>query len=132
MGKAKVGATMYRPKQGTEQEQNVVYPERQRYLVAALPVLTVVFWAAAVVFVVLMAYYAFTGSVGTALSWATGVSLSIVTLTSGAITWIELRNNPLDDTERGEWTTRMLFYGLVCVISFIVAVLYLPALYFAP
>jgi hypothetical protein len=47
------------------------------------------------------------------------------------MTWVELRNNPLDDTERGEWTNKMLFYGLVCVISFIVACLYLPALYCA-
>ena len=47
------------------------------------------------------------------------------------MTWVELRNNPLDDTERGEWTNKMLFYSLVCVISFIVACLYLPALYFA-
>jgi hypothetical protein len=32
-----------------------------------------------------------------------------------------LRNNPLGDTERGEWTNKMLFYGLVCVIGFIIA-----------
>jgi hypothetical protein len=81
--------------------------------------------------VALIAWYALTGSVGTASSWATGISLLLVTLSPGAITWVELRNNPLDDTERGEWTNKMLFDGLVCVISFIVACLYLPALYFA-
>jgi hypothetical protein len=79
-----------------------------------------------------MAMYAVTKSVGTASSWPTGISLLLVTVPSGAITWIELRNNPLEDTERGEWTNKMLFYGLVCVIAFIVACLYLPSLYFAP
>jgi hypothetical protein len=58
--------------------------------------------------------------------------LSLVAVSSGTITWIELRNNPLDDTERGEWTNKMLFYGIAYVFSFIVACLYLPALYFAP
>jgi hypothetical protein len=79
----------------------------------------------------LIAWYALTRSVGTAPSWATGKSLLLVTLSSGAMTWVELRNNPLDDTERGEWTNKMLFYGLVCVINFIVACLYLSALYVA-
>ena len=87
---------------------------------------------AALAFVVLMALYAVTKSVGTASSWATGISLLLVTVSSGAITWIELRNNPLEDTERGGWTNKMLFYGLACVIGFIIACLYLPALYFAP
>ena len=63
---------------------------------------------------------------------ATGISLSLVAVTSGAITWVELRNNPLDDTESGEWTNKMLFYGFVCAISFFVALLYSPALYSAP
>ena len=123
---------MYHPRQGRRQEQDVRPRERNRYLDAALPVVTVVFWASALAFVVLMAVYALTGKVGTLTSWATGVSLVLVVVTSGAITWIELGNNPLDDTERGEWTTKMLFYGFVCAISFIVAFLYLPALYFAP
>jgi len=83
------------------------------------------------IFVALIVWYALTGSVGTASSWATGISLLLVTLSPGTITWVELRNNPLEDTERGEWTNKMLFDGLVCVISFIVACLYLPALYFA-
>jgi hypothetical protein len=122
---------MYHPRQGRQQEQNVRPRERNRYLDAALPVVTVVFWASALAFVVLMAVYAFTKGVGTVSSWATGISLLLLTATSGAITWIELRNNPLDDTERGEWTNKMLFYGLVCVFGFIVACLYLPALYFS-
>jgi hypothetical protein len=93
---------------------------------------TVIFWVSALVFVGLMVYYAVTKSVGTVSTWAAGISLVLVAVSSGAITWIELRNNPLDDTERGEWTNKMLFYGIVCVLSVIVAGLYLPALYFAP
>jgi hypothetical protein len=123
---------MYQPRQGRRQDQHVRRRERNRFLDAVLPAITVVFWASALAFVGLMVLYAVTKSVGTASTWAAGISLSLVAVSSGAITWIELRNNPLDDTERGEWTNKMLFYGIVCVFSFIVACLYLPALYFAP
>jgi hypothetical protein len=123
---------MYQPRQGRRQDQEVQRREPNRYLAAVLPAFTVVFWASALAFVGLMVLYGVTKSVGTASTWAAGISLSLVTVSSGAITWIELRNNPLDDTERGEWTNRMLFYGLACVFSFVVACLYLPALYFAP
>jgi hypothetical protein len=107
-------------------------PERRGFIDAALLVLTVVFWVAALTFVALMAFYAITGSVGTASSWATGISLLIVAVSSGVITWVEFRKNPADEAERGEWTNRALFYGLVCAISAFVAFLSLPALYFAP
>jgi hypothetical protein len=94
--------------------------------------LTVVFWVGAAVFVALIASYSLTGSVGRASSLATGISLSVVAVSSGVITWVEFRRNAPEEAERGEWTNRALFYGLVCVISFFVAFLYLPALYFAP
>ena len=123
---------MYHPQQGRRQDQDVPRRERIRFLDAVLPVFTVIFWASALTFVGLMALYAVTKSVGTASTWAAGISLSLIAVSSGAITWIELRNNPLDDTERGEWTNKMLFYGLACVFSVIIAGLYLPALYFAP
>jgi hypothetical protein len=64
--------------------------------------------------------------------WATGISLLLVAVSSGILTWMESRNNPLNEAERGEWTNKMLFYGLACVFSVIVVCLYLPALYFAP
>jgi hypothetical protein len=123
---------MYHPRQGRQRDQDVPRRERNRYLDAVLPALTVLFWASAVTFVGLMVLYAVTKNVGTMSTWAAGISLSLVAVSSGAITWIVLRNNPLDDTERGEWTNKMLFYGIACVFSFIVACLYLPALYFAP
>jgi hypothetical protein len=122
---------MYRPKQGRGRRESVRAPRRRNPLAAVRLPLTVVFWASALIFVALMALYAWTKSVGMASSWAAGISLALMTLSSGAITWIELGNNPLDDTERGEWSNQMLFYGLMCVFSFLVACLYLPALYFA-
>ena len=44
---------------------------------------------------------------------------------------VGLRGNPLADTERGEWTNKMLFYALVFTIMLFVAFLYLPTLFFA-
>jgi hypothetical protein len=124
---------MYHPRPGRrEEQQGTGSREPNRHLDAALPVIMVVFWASASAFVALMGLYAVTKSVGTVSSWATGISLMLAVVSSGTITLIELRNNPLDETERGEWTNKMLFYGLACVMSFIVACLYLPALYFAP
>ena len=123
---------MYHPRQGRPQENEVRSQGRPGIVRAVLLALTVVFWDSALIFVGLIVLYAVTKNIGTVSTWATGISLSLVALSSGALTWMELKNNPLDGTERGEWTNKMLFYGLVCAISFFVACLYLPALYFAP
>jgi len=93
--------------------------------------LTVVFWVAAAIFVVMIALYAFTQSMGAWLSWMTGISLLVVTVTSGAIAWVEFSSNPEEGAERGEWTNKMLFYGLVFAITFFVAFLYRAGLFFA-
>jgi hypothetical protein len=122
---------MYRPKQGREQEQRTNRPEQSQLIRTALPVLTVVFWVAATICVVMIAVYAFTQSMGTWLSWLTGISLLVVTVSSGAIAWIEFRSNPKEDAERGEWTNKILFYGLVFAITFFVAFLYWASLFFA-
>jgi hypothetical protein len=98
----------------------------------ALRVLTVMFWVSATICVVTIAASSFTGSVGAWSSWTTGVSLLLVMLSSGGLAWWEFRRNPDADAERGEWTNKMLFYALVFCISFFVAFLYLPGLYFAP
>lgn len=123
---------MSHPRRGERRERSVHQPEWRGYMDAALLVLTVVFWVAALIFVALMALYSITGAVGTTSSLATGISLSLLAVSSGVITWAEFRNNPADDAERGGWTSKALFYGVVCVISIFVAFLYLPALYFAP
>jgi hypothetical protein len=97
----------------------------------ALPVLTVVFWVAASICVVMIAVYAFTQSMGAWLPWMTGIPLLVVVVCSGAIAWVEFRSNPKEDAECGEWTNKMLFYGLVFAITFFVAFLYWLSLYFS-
>ena len=58
------------------------------------------------------------------------VLLLAVGLCSGALAWYEFRLNPMDDTERGEWTGRQLFYALVFTVSFFVAFLYVLTVVF--
>ena len=96
-----------------------------------LKVLTVVFWVVAPVCVAAMVASSVTGSVAAWLLWTIGISLSLAMLCSGVIAWAEFRENPLADAERGEWTNRMLFYALVFTVTFFVAFLYLPTLFFA-
>jgi hypothetical protein len=66
---------MYRPKPGRKQEQRAHRQEQGRFIRTALPVLTVVFWVAAAICVVMIAVYALTQSMGAWLSWMTGISL---------------------------------------------------------
>ena len=94
-------------------------------------ILTAIFWVAVPVCVVVIAVSSFTQSAGAWVLWATGVSLLLVMLSSGGIAWVEFRGNPLADTERGEWTNKMLFYALVFTITLFVTFLYLPTLFFA-
>ena len=123
---------MYHPQHDREQEQRTHRPEQAHFIRTALPVLTVVFWVAASICVATIAMSSFTESMGAWLSWIIGISLLVVVVTSAAIAWAEFRSNPTEDAEGGEWTNRMLFYGLVFAITFFVTFLYLPALYFAP
>jgi hypothetical protein len=97
----------------------------------ALPVLTVVFWISAALLVVLFAMPSITGGIGSWLHWVTGLTLLVVMLSSGAIAWVEFRGNPMEDAERGEWTNKMLFYGLVFAATFFVAFLYWLTIYFS-
>jgi hypothetical protein len=122
---------MYHPKPGREQEHRALREEQSQFVRTVLSALTVVFWVAAAVCVVMVAVYAFTQSMGTWLSWMTGKSLLAVTASSGALAWIESRGNPKEDAERGEWTNKMLFYGLVFAGTFFVAFLYWASLFFA-
>ena len=115
---------MYHPKYEREQEQRMHRSQQQgtffRRMRSALPVVTVVFWVAS-----------FIGSIGPWLHWITGITLLVVTLSSGAIAWVEFKSNPPEDAERGEWTNKMLFYGLVFAVTFFVAFLYWVSLYFS-
>jgi hypothetical protein len=123
---------MYRPQHDRGQEQHVHRPQQGQFIRSALRVLTVVFWVGASICVAAIAMSSFTESIGAWLSWIIGVSLLLVVVSSGAIAWAEFRSNPGEDTERGEWTNKMLFYGIVFAITFFVTSLYLPALYLAP
>ena len=58
------------------------------------------------------------------------VLMVMVVICSGAIALYEFRLNPLEDTERGEWTGRQLFYALVFTITFFVAFLYILTVIF--
>ena len=99
-------------------------------------VLTKIFWVAAPVLAALLLVYSFSsgvvvGSIGEVpFLWLTGVLMVVVMFCSGFITWNEFRKNPIDESERGEWTGRQLFHAIVFVVTFMVAFVYLPALYF--
>jgi ABC-type nickel/cobalt efflux system permease component RcnA len=123
---------MYHPQHDREHQQPTHRPQQGQFIRSALPVVTVMFWVGASICVAAIAMFSFTESIGAWLFWIIGVSLLIVVVSSGAIAWAEFRSNPEEDAERGEWTNKMLFYGLVFAITFFVTLLYLPALYFAP
>ena len=58
------------------------------------------------------------------------VLMAVLVVCSGLIALYEFRLNPLPETERGEWTGRQLFYGLVFTISFFVAFIYILTVIF--
>jgi hypothetical protein len=85
-------------------------------------VLNVVFWVVAALLVVSLVLLD--------LPVVNAVLMVAVVASSGALAWYEFRLNPMADTERGEWTGRQLFYGLVFTISFFVAFLYVLTVVF--
>jgi hypothetical protein len=95
-------------------------------------VLNVVFWVAAALVVASLVFTNFAaglfGDSGSQVVKA--VLLVVVVLCSGLIALYEFRLNPLEDTERGEWTGRQLFYGLVFTITFFVAFLFVLTVIF--
>ena len=125
---------MYRSQHDRSQEQRVHRPQQGAFfhrMRDALPVVTVVFWVSAAILVLLFALSSFIGSIGTWLHWITAIVLLVVMLSSGVIAWVEFKSNPSEEAERGEWTNKMLFYGLVFAISFFVAFLYWVGIIFS-
>jgi hypothetical protein len=126
---------MYHPQHDREQERRMHRSRQQgsffRRVRRALPVVTLVFWVAAAILVVLFAVTSFIGSIGPWLRWMSAITLLVVKLSSGAIAWVEFKSNPSEEAERGEWTNKMLFYGLVFAVAFFVAFLYWVSLYFS-
>ena len=85
-------------------------------------VLNVVFWVAAALLVASLVLLD--------APVVNAILMVAVVVSSGALAWYEFRLNPLADTERGEWTGRQLFYGLVFAIAFFVAFLYVLTVIF--
>jgi hypothetical protein len=85
-------------------------------------VLNVFFWVAAALLVAALLFLE--------APVLNAVLMVAVVVSSGALAWYEFRLNPMADTERGEWTGRQLFYGLVFTITFFVAFLYLLTVIF--
>jgi hypothetical protein len=125
---------MYRPQHDRGEEPRVHRPQQGtlfRRMSEALPMVTVVFWVAAAVLVVLFAVPSFVGGIGPWLHWMTALTLLVVVLSSGAIAWVEFKSNPSEDAERGEWTNKMLLYGLVFAVTFFVAFMYWMTIIFS-
>ena len=94
-------------------------------------VLNVVFWVAAALLVVSLALAdSMTRLFGGGAQVVTAVLMVVGVICSGARALYEVRLNPLEDTERGEWTGRQLFYALVFTITFFVAFLYILTVIF--
>ena len=85
-------------------------------------VLNMVFWVAAVLLVVSLVLFD--------AQVVNAVLMVVVVASSGAIAAYEFGRNPIADTERGEWTSRQLFYALVFTITFFVAFLYILTVIF--
>ncbi len=85
-------------------------------------VLDVIFW---ILFAFLMAALVYLKEPA-----VNAVLMAMVVVCSGVIALYEFRLNPLAETERGEWTGRQLFYGLVFTITFFVGFLYVLTVVF--
>lgn len=60
-----------------------------------------------------------------------GILIVSVLLSSGILMWSEWRENPAEETERGEWTGSQLIYSIVFAITLFVSAYFLPALFFS-
>jgi hypothetical protein len=89
---------------------------------SVLRVLNIVFWVAAVLLVVSLVLFD--------APVVNAILMMVVVVCSGSLAWYEFRLNPMADTERGEWTSRQLFYALVFTITFFVAFLYILTVIF--
>jgi hypothetical protein len=99
-------------------------------------VLNVVFWVAAALLVVslTLSYLSYDFMAGLlsdkGLRVVNAVLMGAVVVCSGAITAYEFWLNPLEDTERGEWTGRTLFYAIVFAITLFMAFYFVPIAFF--
>ena len=92
----------------------------------------IVFWVAASLFVVSLALSDFNvvlfGDRG--LRVINAALLVVVVVCSGVIASHEFWLNPMDETERGEWTNRQLFFAIIFATSLFIAAFFVPAALF--
>lgn len=99
--------------------------------------LRVVFYISAPLFAVVVAlswfsYDALVGFLGPAyFVRLAGALIGAVLVSSGLLMWNEWRKNPVEETDRGEWTGNQLLYSIAFAIAVIISVYYLPALIFS-
>ena len=85
-------------------------------------ILDVVFWITVALLVGALVFFEESG--------LNAVLMVVLVACSGLLALYEFRLNPLAGTERGEWTGRQLFYGLVFTIAFFVSFLYVLTVLF--
>lgn len=99
-------------------------------------ILTAIFSVAASLFVasLLVAFLSYEFMVGLlsdqGLEVVNAVLIGTVMVCSGLIAAYEFWLNPMEDTERGEWTGRQLFYAGVFGITFFLSFFYIPLAFF--
>lgn len=104
---------------------------------ALVRVLTVVFWTTTALAAAWLALNAWNGAgVEGVLGGATSslvytVLLRLLALCSGGILWREWRENPLEESEYGEWTMAQLFYAIVFAITFFIGFISFVNWYFS-
>jgi hypothetical protein len=111
---------------------------RIREVERAVRLLATICWVAAALFVgsLLVAGLSYDLMVGflseKGLRIVNAVLIGTVMVCSGLIAAHEFWLNPLEDTERGEWTSRQLIYAGVFGISLFLSFWFVPAAFFAP
>jgi Na+/melibiose symporter-like transporter len=99
-------------------------------------VLTVFFWVAATLLVVVLftstlSYYFVVGLLGSErLETLNAVLVVTVALCSGLIGWHEFRSNPAEKTMYEQGTGKASFYTTIFWIALFVSVYFVPAAYF--
>ncbi len=100
-------------------------------------VLSSVFWAATILFLIWLTGNALSDTFVVGLLGASGsrlvdtVLLGIMAACSGLILRREWRENPVEESERDEWTNRQLFHSIVFAITFFLGFLSFFDWYFA-
>lgn len=91
--------------------------------------LTAVFWLSAAATLAWLALST-SGLVGESPTIFAALTMTVAAC-SGLLLWREWRDNPVEDSEYGEWTNMQLLYAIAFAISFFVGFLSLANWYFS-